>query len=613
MAENEVDNLIVSIDLDSENFSLSCKRVGEDLRHAADEARETAEKMKEQGEKAGEFFEKLKEHAIEFFGIMASTGAFLAFTESTIKSQTAVNHLSEETKMSVEDISLWQNAAVIAGGSAEGFNQSLKGMGESLIAIEKGLPRAQRAMKAFEAAGIHGLGKGKHVEITDMYQKIHDKFQGLSMVEAQTLGKRMQLDEATIRVLHKSGEEYDEFMAKAKAAGQITKEQAEAAEQTEEALNGLKISMQHAAEVVVQLMLPGIKWLSEALTKVAQWAQQNPEVIKAVLLGIAAAALVMGQNAIIAGAKMFAGWVMATGGLILIPALIGAVIAGLALLYMKSETFRELIAGGWNYIRTIMIALWDTVKDVFGAIESGLDLLVGIFTMDGSRISAAWGSVCGFINAAFKKLGAILVFYVLTMAVAVVNTFNLMWGVIKKPAETFFNWIAEKFAAVAKVFKAIASLIPGASAGSQVGSTGGQAPMHDTSPGNFLPRAVGAAVAAGGLAFSPAPKTHIPSPAPSGLVQAPTTTAKPTFDENAFNKAWEEHQQQRLNGYHAGDAIRPSSVNSSNSASTSSMHVDTINVNAPQATDAQGVAGGITGALAEKHSDLVNQADGGMS
>jgi hypothetical protein len=43
------------------------------------------------------------------------------------------------------------------------------------------------------------------------------------------------------------------------------------------------------------------------------------------------------------------------------------------------------------------------------------------------------------------------------------------------------------------------------------------------------------------------------------------------------------------------------------------MHVDTINVNAPQATDAQGVAGGITGALAEKHSDLVNQADGGMS
>jgi hypothetical protein len=310
-----------------------------------------------------------------------------------------------------------------------------------------------------------------------------------------------------------------------------------------------------------------------------------------------------------------------------------------------------------------MIALWDTVKDVFGAIESGLDLLVGIFTMDGSRISAAWGRVCGFINAAFKKLGAILVFYVLTMAVAVVNTFNLMWGVIKKPAETFFNWIAEKFAAVAKVFKAIASLIPGASAGSQVGSTGGQAPMHDTSPGNFLPRAAGAAVAAGGqapmhdtspgnflpraagaavaaggqapmhdtspgnflpraagaavaaggLAFSPVPKTHIPSPAPSGLVQAPTTTAKPTFDENAFNKAWEEHQQQRLNGYHAGDAIRPSSVNSSNSASTSSMHVDTINVNAPQATDAQGVAGGITGALAEKHSDLVNQADGGMS
>jgi hypothetical protein len=442
-----------------------------------------------------------------------------------------------------------------------------------------------------------------------------------------------------------------------------TDEDLEKSQAMEETMKNLKFSMEKVATTLAQFLLPALKWVGDAFLKISDWAAEHPAQLKSAFMALGAAMLFLSASTIAAIGPAIKVWmahnvgatmatvrflVMKAAAIAMWLATLGpvgwaavaflAIVAAIGLLAIKFQWARDILVAGWSYIRTIMIALWDTVKDVFGAIESGLDLLVGIFTMDGSRISAAWGRVCGFINAAFKKLGAILVFYVLTMAVAVVNTFNLMWGVIKKPAETFFNWIAEKFAAVAKVFKAIASLIPGASAGSQVGSTGGQAlmhdtspgnflpraagaavaaggqaPMHDTSPGNFLPRAAGAAVAAGGLAFSPVPKTHIPSPAPSGLVQAPTTTAKPTFDENAFNKAWEEHQQQRLNGYHAGDAIRPSSVNSSNSASTSSMHVDTINVNAPQATDAQGVAGGITGALAEKHSDLVNQADGGMS
>jgi len=64
----------------------------------------------------------------------------------------------------------------------------------------------------------------------------------------------------------------------------------------------------------------------------------------------------------------------------------------------------------------------------------------------------------------------------------------------------------------------------------------------------------------------------------------------------------------------AGDSVRPATVAGANRTSTNSsvMNVNEINVNAPAATDAQGVAGGITGALQEKHSSMVNQADGGM-
>ena len=294
------------------DFQMAIKREADEvaakMKMVQQEAHETAEKLHEQGEKGAEFFDTLKEHAVEFFGIMASVGAFVAFTEHMIKSQTEMNHLSEETKASVEDISLWQNAVITAGGTADGFNQSLKGMGESLVAIEKGLPRANRAIKAFEAAGIKGLGKGKHVETMDMYAQIHDKLQNLSMAEAMTLGKRMQLDEATIRVLHKKGEAYEEFMDEAKKMGIVHKEEAEAAEHTEEGMNRLKGSMERATAHIAHSLLPVIDFLSSALTKLANWANEHPEKIKTGLMLIGAAMAVFSANIIRAGYAMVASW-----------------------------------------------------------------------------------------------------------------------------------------------------------------------------------------------------------------------------------------------------------------------------------------------------------------
>ena len=686
MAEN-IETITVGIDLDSDDFALSCKKVGEDLKHFAEEAREHAEHIKEHGEKMAEFWEKMKEHALEFFGIMASVGAFVAFTEHTIKAQTAMVHLSEETKMTVENISLWQNAVVIAGGSAEGFNQSLKGMGESLVAIEKGLPRAQRALKAFEAAHITGLGKGKHVEITDMYDKIHEKLSKLTMAEAMTLGKRMQLDEATIRVLHKTGEEYEEFMVKAKGAGVVTKEQAEASEKAEEAMNLFKISSDRATAGLSALLMPAIAAIANGLANVAQWAGTHGKTVAAAITGIGAAMMFLHLKTLLAIPSVIAHWAAETAGAIaatyalnsvaiaataawvatlwpvaLVVAALAAVAAGFIWIYKNVEGFRDVVDAVCGWIsRQFMILvhgvmqLWDEFTAVFEAVW---DFIKAIFTGNTEKISEAWKSMTNKMARLLESMGAAIRYYVFHMAYAVIDAFDSIWPSVKKSASAFFDWFTDKFKLIGKVVGAVAKFLgkpfeDGMETAKAVGKKVVETAKNTVQTAGTvmaLASMASATVAAKPVevmheehaptwampspqaptSAPPAPPAHaLPKPAPKpkpavfpthethaqpALLQAPTSTPPepPKKTSKAdIDEAWKKRNMDAkidawLAAQHKAEAGKKSG------GDTNTVHVDTINVNAPNATDAHGVAGGITGALQEKHKDMVNQADGGV-
>jgi hypothetical protein len=442
---NVIESLVITLGLDAEKLKKGLHDVMEGLRGLSHKADESLHHLEHMAKSSEPLIDGMKEHLVGMLGALASVGAFMAFTEHTMKAQTAMIHLSEETKMSVEDISLWQNAVIIAGGSAEGFNSSLKGMGESLIAIEKGLPRAKRAIKAFEAAGIQGLGKGHHVEITDMYTRIHDKFQKLTVAEAMTLGKRMHLDEATIRVLHKTGEEYEEFMNKAKEAGIVTKENAEAAHQAEEAQNEMKISMQRFAETIFQYAVPAMKFLSEKMTQFAQWARKNPEIIKGALMTIGTAMVFVGAKAAWMGAQAALGWLGLLGPVGLIIAAIGLVVGALVYAYNKFEGFRNLVNGVFTWISgTIQVKVenWISIfKSLWEAIKSGFTLVVGIFTLNFDKIKEGWTGLVDALGDAFKTFRYDIENEMLLVIFAIIDGVTNIWNSIKETK--LYKWLSD--------------------------------------------------------------------------------------------------------------------------------------------------------------------------
>jgi hypothetical protein len=584
-----VDALLVTLGLDSREFKAGAADTRRDMDETKEKAKETAEELKKQGEEGAQFFDKLKDHALEFFGIIGSGWALLSMADGIIKSRTEMYHLKEQTGMATEEISKWQNAVKIAGGSTEEFNASLKGLGGNLVAIEKGLPRAKRALVAFQAAGIKGLGKGMHVETTDVLDQIHEKFSSgkLSLQEAMTLGSKMGIQgEAMIRILHKQGAEYEELMAKSKALGVTREEDAAAAEKAEEAMNTMKIAVSKLFELFASMLIPVMGWAADKMTALAMTMKAHKPLILGILSAIAlafvpigvhaavaaamtvvgwvasgAASLLAGAQFLIAGASAALAWVMATGGLILLIPLIALLIGGLVKLYNHCEGFRNVVDSvfGWvrNYVMTVFIAIWDVVSNVFAIIGDEINLLVGIFTFNGDKIKEAWHSLWEHCKAVLHMAWMIILFIILSQVTLIIGLFGklltagkAMWSGLKEAAMEPLRWIEEKISKIVGMVTKVASI--------------------------FGKAIVTAAVAV------------------SGGVGAPASASTPSI-----------HTVLAQQGQAQQAAISRNTTNQS----TRETHIGQINVQT-QATDARGIAQDIGGAV--KSSSLVDHADRGM-
>ena len=584
-----VDALLVTLGLDSREFKAGAAETRRDMDETKEKAKETAEELKKQGERGAEFFDKLKDHALEFFGVIGSGWALLSMADGIIKSRTEMFHLKEQTGMATEEISKWQNAVKIAGGSTEEFNASLKGLGGNLVAIEKGLPRAKRALVAFQAAGIKGLGKGMHVETTDVLDQIHEKFASgkLSLQEAMTLGSKMGIQgEAMIRILHKQGAEYGELMAKSKALGVTREEDAAAAEKVEESMNTMGIAVKKLFGSFASMLIPIMGWAADKMTSLAMTMKAHKPLILGILGAIAlafipigvhaavaaamtvtgwiasgAASLLAGAQFLIAGASAAIAWVMATGGLVLLIPLIALLIGGLVKLYNHFEGFRNVVGSvfGWikNYVMTVFLAIWDVIKDVFAAASDAVGVFVGIFTWNGDKIKESWHSLWEHCKAALHMAWMIILFVILSQVTLIIGLFGklltagkAMWAGLKEAAMEPLRWIEEKISKIVGMVTKVARM--------------------------FGKAIVTAAVAV------------------SGGAGAPASASMPSI-----------HTVLAQQGQAQQAAISRNTTNQS----TRETHIGQINVQT-QATDAHGIAKDIGGAV--KSNSLVDHADRGM-
>ena len=230
----------------------------------------------------------------------------------------------------------------------------------------------------------------------------------------------------------------------------------------------------------IQPVLDGLGKIFEtafdAIGKVVDFFKEHFETIKTVVVavgGAIAAVGIVGAIASIAGAistvvgaigglisalsmiKSFAGLVsvittLAGGPLVLIPALIGAIVAAVIYLWNTSETFRNFVLGLWAKIQEIVAgavevfknlgaafaliwqdivnnatAVWETLKAVVSAgVTAVKDVVTKVITAVKTFISSAWNAITRTITTAWTTIKSKVSAAVSAVKTTISNAFN---------------------------------------------------------------------------------------------------------------------------------------------------------------------------------------------
>lgn len=309
---------------------------------------------------------------------MASFGALLGNYLSTAD---AVGKLSGAMGVNVEDLQAWQEAATRAGGSAEGFVQSVSGLTQRIG--EFAATGEGEGKKIFETLGIAAKdGAGNARDAIAVMSDLAVKFEGLNKTQALALGQKLGLDQGTIMLLQSGKKAVTELVARQKELGVYTKRDTELTAKANDAWADLKQSVTSAAAVVLRVAVPALTWLAEKLTPIAVWVRQNEPFILAFLGTVATVITARMVPALWGMARAALAAMAPFAPLIIIAGLLAIVIDDLIAYINGGESaFADFWAmlGTGPEIAAALAAGWEIVKTVFDAVLGVLTELARAF------------------------------------------------------------------------------------------------------------------------------------------------------------------------------------------------------------------------------------------
>jgi hypothetical protein len=294
-----IDELVVELQLDGTFARNEAEKIKRDTEKAAKEAGEefkkTGDKAKEAGDKAKEgakeaqsgwtnLAETLKSNMLSIAsGAMALYGIGQAFTTYLSEADSLLK-FSRAIGQNVEDIDAWGQAVKRSGGSAEGFQNSLKSLTVQLSKMST--TGNSRAGNILEGVGIDAGEIGRQRNSFEVLTDIADKMQEMSKEEAFGFGASLGLDSGTIMLLQQGRDGVADLVAKMKELGTITPDDTWV-EDFNDSIDDIKKSFMSLAGIVFRTVGPAFNWLTQQIKQLNIWLRKHEVAVKAFFYMIA--------------------------------------------------------------------------------------------------------------------------------------------------------------------------------------------------------------------------------------------------------------------------------------------------------------------------------------
>lgn len=417
-----IDALVMTLGLDSSGFQKGAKDAVDTSKKTADELDKQAKQIEASQKKALDAFGKVADAALRFFGILTAGRGVVDFTRDSIEGAAALERLAENTGTSASTLSAWGRAAEVAGGSQDGFNNTVVTLSRMFTDLRtKG---TSELVPFFNVLGVHLVdAHGKARDFTQILLDTSRAVQGMSRQDAfNLLTGAGHMDAGTANLIIKGPDAVQAMVTAQLRQGAVTDEQAKRAEALRQQWVQVGQTLDSIGQRLVAAVTPALMSVWHVLQDIAQWFSDHQDVAQAVFIGLAVA---------VAAAAV---------PLLAILAPLAGIAAGLAAITLGVAAVK-LAFDKWLASSPAMAKAWSNLwTGAAEAVKAVWALLVAVFTGNSVDITNAWGRAA----TAFKSLFGDAFAYVKTL-----------WHDLISGIESFFSgsgivakWLRGRIAAI---------------------------------------------------------------------------------------------------------------------------------------------------------------------
>ncbi len=268
-----IDSLLVKLGLDFSGFDSGKNKVKNSLKETQQEAKNTQKS-----------FNEVAVAATKFLAVIGGAAAVKHFVMDMIETNSALDRLSRNLQISVQEISAWSNATEIAGGSADGLQGTMRRLSAEqtklMLTGESGL------IPYFYALGISmsdAYGKARPVNdlLLDIGQALLER--APDRATAFNMGQAMGIDEGTLNLILRGRKEAELMLSRQREFGAVSKQQAEEASRMRRSLIEGKQAFTAFGRELLSAATPALEKFFSLFSGLAIWMRDNQGFVKAFL------------------------------------------------------------------------------------------------------------------------------------------------------------------------------------------------------------------------------------------------------------------------------------------------------------------------------------------
>jgi hypothetical protein len=218
-----------------------------------------------------------------------------------------------------------------------------------------------------------------------------------------------------------------------------------------------------------QVLLPVVTAVSQALGDLAKFMQDNATATQIVIgvigvLAVAILAVSVASKVYAAGVAVVtaAQWAwnaaMSANPVMLVVLAVAALVAGIVILWNKSDAFRSFVIGMWEAIQAAALTAWNAIQNV---VSSVVNAIRSAIDAAGNTIENVWNTVKSVATSVWngiKSLVSSVVDGIVSAVQGIIGAITGAWNSMRSAAETAWNAIRSL---VSTVTGAIVSIVSG--------------------------------------------------------------------------------------------------------------------------------------------------------